>query len=74
MSDITVEAKKELIEGKLRLWRNTLYSVELDAKTAQKFSELKIEGGDAMLKQSEAEMKKCFSAIEFLLSELKALG
>ena len=64
--DIDAQTKTLLLEERLRLWRNTLFAQETDAKLAQKFVELKLANGEQMLEAAKAEMKRCIIAIESL--------
>lgn len=72
--EIDKEIKRQIVEQRLQLWRNTLYSNELDAKVGQQLVEAKLTGGEQILDAAKAEMKKCFSAIELLQKELDALA
>ena len=72
--EIDAQTKTLLLEERLRLWRNTLFAHETDAKLAQKFVELNLANGEQMLEAAKAEMKRCIVAIEALqamLDEIK---
>lgn len=72
--EIDNDTKRKIIEQRIGLWRNTLYSNELDAKVGQQLVEAKLPDGTQILEAAKAEMKKCFSAIELLQKELDALA
>jgi hypothetical protein len=72
--DVSTEVKRELINGRLQLWRNTLYAAMLDAKVAQKLVDAKLERGETAFKQAKDQVKECEVAIEELERELSELG
>ena len=63
MDEPTLEVKKQIIEARLVLWRNTLYAAMADAKVAQNFIDAKIPSGETMLSQAKDEAKRCEVAI-----------
>jgi hypothetical protein len=60
-------ARKQLIENKITLWRNTIYDAELDARVADAL------GKEAASEQAQERMKEAMQAVELLEGMLDEL-
>lgn len=74
MEEITKDIRIKILQEKLQLWRNTLFSYEADAKVAQQLMDAKIEAGKGMLNEATANMKQCtvsIDALQKMIAELQ---
>ena len=68
MPEVTTEAKRDILQRKLALYRGSYYSHEVDAKVAKD-----IGGMDDIVKAASANMasvRKTIDALEKILAEL----
>ena len=66
--DVAVEVKKQIIEQKIALFRNTLYDAMLDAKVAELLD------NKQQISAATERVKGLMKAIDFLDQELIKLG
>lgn len=61
------EVEKQILAEKLQVWRNTMFSLETDAKIANRLISAGVESGKQMMENVTAEMKRCQIAIETIM-------
>lgn len=70
-NDVSVEDRISILQQKIALWKNTHYSMSLDAQIATTL------GDDQMLEQAKVNMKRALQAqdeLEKILAEAEASG
>jgi len=60
MTDVNAATKLVIVEEKVKLYRNTVYSLELDGRVAQQIED------EAGLERIKKQMKNALQAIEVL--------
>ena len=68
MNEVPTEVKRQLVEAKLTLWRNTYYDASLDAEVAKAVEDPRL------LQVAEENMKRALKAISALEKRLEELG
>jgi len=74
MDEISIEVKRELIDQRIKQWKNNLFLAKVDVETAQSLIEANVEErGKALLDQAQTEIKQAKVAIDTLEKKLAEL-